>query len=480
MQVKKTLALIALAVALMPTVPSAAQEQNLLANPGLEQPYDDDKQASGWGRWFENTGKVAGSLDYVVGPTFSAESNSAIIHGGGTSQHIGNKYDPWHAGIKQAVNVPAQTPLRFCVFGRLFANNEDFEKAKSIASINGRMKVGIFPNGETDWDNGGIVWSPEYNPHDGWQQICVEATSGDAGRVTVFTSSSYRGFAAYHLDAWWDDASLVVTAPPATTAPITAPAAPPAQAPTVGARNCETRPDGSVVYVVQSGDTLGAIAIACDSTVEEIQRLNNLSGTLINAGQALIVKGPTAPPTATPEPTPEAAPTVEASPTPTDGQVCVEAFNDANANQAQDVGEQLLGGVGFTLSDTSGIRGSYVTSGLEPAPYCFGGLQPGSYTVDARPPLGVANTTDTQWPVGLTAGMKFDVAYGGSRNASAPNVPAVANPTEEPPSTNVSAASTSVPGASSDLGRIGMGVLGVIILLGAGFMAGLALMRARR
>lgn len=480
------LGLIGLVAALLPAPGLAApavQDQNLLTNPSFEQPYDGDKQANGWGRWFEDTGKPGnGSLDYVVGPTFSAEVNSLLVYNGAASQHIGNRYDPWHAGVKQTVSVPAGSPVRFCVFGRLFANNEDFEKAPSMPSINGRMQAGIFPNGEAEWNTGGIIWSAEANPHDAWQQICVEATVGDQGKVTVFTSSSYRGFAAYHLDAWWDNASLVVTAPPATGAPT---ALPTLQIPTVGPHDCQSQPDGSVVYIVQSGDTLGAIAIACDTTVEEIQRLNNLTSALIDVGQRLIVKAPTAPPTNTPAPTvapgatetPEATLTAEPTQTATDGQICVDAFNDANANRVRDDGEQLLGGVGFTLSDATRPRNSYVTTGLEPEPYCFAGLAPGTYTVDARSPSGVVNTTDMQWRVGLTAGMKFPVQYGGSRNVapSDSSNPSGADVTVEPASADAAPSE-----GASGLGRIALGALGVAILLAAGFMANLIWTRARR
>ena len=483
MKITGVLALAGLLAALLPVTSLAAparQGENLLVNPGLEQPYENGKQASGWGRWFEETGRPGGgSLDYVSGPEFSAEVNPVIVRNGGAAQHIGNQYDPWHAGVKQVVSVPAGTPLRFCAFGRLFANNEDFEREPSVSSINGRMQVGIFPNGEAEWNTGGIIWSPEANPHDAWQQICADATVGDAGKVTVFTSSSYRGYAAYHLDAWWDDASLVATAPPAAP-PAAAPVAPPAQGPTAAPITCETRADGSVIRVVQSGDTLFAIALACDSTVDTIRQLSGLTSDFLSIGQTLIVKAPTAPPAPTLAPTVLATATLTVSPTPADGQVCVEAFNDANANRTQDSSEQLLGGVGFTLSDASDSKLSYVTSGLESEPYCFAGLAPGSYTVEARSPVGVVNTTDTQWRVGLTAGMKFDVQYGGSRDAIPvdPNVSATADTTVEPAAAGDSSETSS--GGTSNLGRIALGGLGVVILIAAGFIASLIWQRARR
>jgi LysM repeat protein len=495
MKVARVVVLLAVLAAVAPNSSRAApmvQDQNLLVNPTMEQPYDDGKQPYGWGRWFETTGKPAdGGLDYVLGPNFSAELNVVIIHGGSASAHIGNKYDPWHAGLKQTVAVPAGTPVRFCAYGRLFANNEDFEKAPSVASKNGHMQVGIYPNGEVDWNANGIIWSAETNPHDTWQQMCMDATVGDSGKVTVFTASSYRGSTAYHLDAWWDDASLVATAPAGTLTPTpdagsNVPAGANPQV-TSAPITCETKPDGSVVRVVESGDSLLGIAFACDSTVDELLKLNGLTSTLISVGQTLIVKGPTSPATPTPQPTTAApaatsAPAASATPvpnaTPAAGQICVQAFNDANADKTKDPGEQLLGGVGFTLSDAAGPKGSYVTSGLEPEPYCFAGLKPGSYTVEARSPVGVAATTESQWQVGLTSDTKFDIVYGGSRNVT----PAVDNQPAAS-ATNAPAAGAATGesgGGTSNLARIVLGGIGVLVLLVAGFMAGLVMMRSRR
>ena len=492
-----------LLVALAPSsgLAASAQQDNLLVNPGFEQPYENGRQANGWGRWFEDTGKKEGTLDYAVNPDFSAEVNPVIVRSGSASQHIGNRYDPWHAGVLQSVKVTPGTPLRFCAYGRLFANNEDFEKAPSVPSLNGNMQVGIFRDGTANWDNGGIVWSATINPHDAWQQVCVDATAGPSGQVTVFTSSNYRGSSAYHLDAWWDDASLTAIAPAPATTPtqVGAPAPPPAQAPTASASACQPQADGTVTYVVNSGDTLYAIAIACDTTVAAIQQLNGLSGTTILVGQTLIVKGTGTPPpavptaataTAAPSPTldataPTETPTATATPqvvaAATEGQICVEAFNDANANQTKDEGEQLLGGVSFMLSDSAGPRGSYVTSGLEPEPYCFAGLPAGSYNVDAGPPNGVTSTTAEEWPVGLTGGMGFNIAYGGSRDA-AEGEPSAPPDTTSPDASTTDSTSTTPEdsGAQSDLGKVAMGALGIGILLAAGFLAGMVLNRARR
>jgi LysM repeat protein len=47
-----------------------------------------------------------------------------------------------------------------------------------------------------------------------------------------------------------------------------------------------------IIYIVQSGDTLGAIALRFGVTVEAIQTLNNLDSTLIYTGQVLQIPTP--------------------------------------------------------------------------------------------------------------------------------------------------------------------------------------------
>ena len=505
MKLASVLAVVGALSAMLPMTSLAApgaQGSNLLTNPGFEEPYEDvrrGRRAAGWQQWYEDTGHEDPEVFRV-----EIELNPALVQEGRSSQHIGNKTFAWHAGMMQSLSVPAGTPVRFCAYGRVFVSNDDYEEAEgwSWDGFRSQMKVGIHPNGEVAWSDPGIIWSAEANPHTAWQQMCVDAQVGDTGKVTVLTSNDFRASAgaqgglAYHVDAWWDNASLVATSAAPTAAPTQAPpaAAPHGQQPQAGSGACETRPDGSVVYVVKSGDTLFAIATLCDSTVDDIRQLNGLTSDLISVGQTLIVKAPAGaapPPTTAPAATAgvtatiqitstNTTPTPEPTPTPADGKICVLAFNDANASQARDADEQLLGAVGFTLSDASGaITASYVTTGLEPEAYCFGGLQPGRYTVDARPPLGVQSTTSVQWPLGLTAGMTFDVAYGGSRNpVAAENVASGAEPTAAPEAS--SADSASADSTASSLGRLAMGVVGVIILLGAGFMAGLVLMRARK
>jgi hypothetical protein len=176
---------------------------------------------SGWQTWSEDTGKPtdAESLDYVVAPFFSIERNPLLIKSGAASLHVGRIYDPWHAGIKRVMIVAPNATVSFCIHGRLYASNRDFGHEPSWASLDGRMQVGVYP-GDADWNTTGVVWSSPVNPHDEWREICVDATSGDNGRITLLASVNYRGQAAKHLDAWWDDATLSVSGGAVDSSPI--------------------------------------------------------------------------------------------------------------------------------------------------------------------------------------------------------------------------------------------------------------------
>jgi hypothetical protein len=77
------------------------------------------------------------------------------------------------------------------------------------------------------------------------------------------------------------------TPPPAAQDGAPAEQPPPAAAPQAERQPQQPQP---VYHTVRGGDTLGAIARRYGTTVREIQRLNNLRGTNIRAGQRLRVK----------------------------------------------------------------------------------------------------------------------------------------------------------------------------------------------
>jgi hypothetical protein len=146
------------------------------------------------------------------------------------------------------------------------------------------------------------------------------------------------------------------------------------------------------------------------------------------------------------------------------GQICVLAFNDQNGNGVREADEPLLADVSFTLADAAGVKDSYKTDGNS-EPFCFDKLALVQYTVQARRTAALEGTTEGQWAVPpLASGAQFDVTYGARKVDSG---------------AAQSASATTSGGSTSTLGRIVLGVLGLVVLAGAGLLALTTLQRAR-
>jgi hypothetical protein len=151
------------------------------------------------------------------------------------------------------------------------------------------------------------------------------------------------------------------------------------------------------------------------------------------------------------------------------GQICVLAFDDQDGNGKREPDEPLLAGMSFTLADDAGVvKRSYKTDGVS-EPYCFGSLAAGAYTVQARGAGSREVTTPGQWAISLSNLAEFKAEYG---------VRQVGSGAVKPPAGDAQPAATSG-GSMSTLGRIVLGVLGLVVLAGAGLLALTTLQRAR-
>ncbi len=421
--------------------PLVAQTQNLLANPGFEEPYNDGV-ANGWSPWYEDSGDLCNTKpsdwNFVCRPTWGPEHdyNHLGLVRNGVSQHVGAQYITWHAGVYQTVNVPPGSRVRFTVWGYSRAANEQ-PPAPSYTDWAPRMQVGIDPEGRGNWATG-VIWSAENNVRDSWQQLSIEATAGESGKVTVFVSSQFRlVLPVAHMDSWWDDAVLEIVQPAATPTPVQ-PTAPPAPVMT-----STPLPDGTVIHVVQPGDTLYGIAYEYGVDVDQIRQLNNLGAdNLIYVGQELVIKPgqQAAEPTPTPQPTgaaPQETPqggASEATPPPSGdlASVCVSAYNDRNGDMVmQPESEELLPNVALTLDGPNGTIGTYTTDGIS-EPHCFQNLQPGNYVLKQTPPPGYQATGPAEWGLVLSAGQVASLQLGYRRVEGAAVQPTGAAPTATP------------------------------------------------
>ena len=407
-----------------------AQQANLLNNADFEWPYDSDGSATGWGRWFRNSSEDKFNdcaNGYHKRPNWSQETNPALIKSGGSSQHVGNMWDTWSAGVQQTLPATPGVTYRFTVWGYSFAGNNDFP-GPSEGGLQTQMRVGIDPNGSGVWNDADVVWSAPVNVLDQWQQFTIEATATGA-EITVFTSSDYgvQGVnqCRKHLDSWWDAASVVEVGPPPTNTPAPLPTSPPPPPVT----NTPIPP--TPTWTPETPPTATAV-----------------------------------PPTETPIP-------------PTGGTICVNAFADENANGVKDDNEGYMGNVTFPVAQGTQIIGQAVSTGTD-TPACFVGLAPGEYqvaqTVPGRLEMTTAgNTTVTVQPdqiVGVEFGSRIRPDdEGGVPGDGSENVP-----TPTPAAGNGDGEAKPIPWLA--VGGFALLGLGVLLLLGIGAVVAVRKIRA--
>lgn len=484
-------------------MPAAAQVpgQNLLVNGDFETggggawPFQDGiaevQVAPGWRAFWLNEPPAyanPSSIDYWARPEFRDTKRIEYayrVHGGDYAQKYFTFGRQHEAGLYQQVsNITPGTPLRFQIYMQTWSCTAEGEwnncptgyLSNQPAPMNTR--VGIDPTGGTNPWAATVVWAPVIETHDRWTLFSVEATA-QAGTVTVFTYSRVDwggGWARLNNDVYIDSASLVSTgeAQPTVPPPPTPGALPTAIVPQV---TPTPRPDGAVVHVVQSGDTLLGIAIQYGVELEELQRLNAGTlgpGNLIIVGQEIIISGT---PIALPTPvlqvaTPITLPVVTTPETPdsavalttassTTAALCVLAYNDANTDLLRQVSsEGLVPGTVISLFSTNGPAGSYTTDGLS-EPYCFQNLQPGNYVLRHTPSNGYAASGPAEWGVLLSAGQTYALELGYVWNGSNDSTEGQASP--EPVAATVESEEEST-GIASTLMTI-VRISGIIVAL---------------
>jgi len=411
-----------LVVNVAPSAAAPARQTNLLKNPGFEQPFGSDGNAHDWVRWDQVTPDKFGDCTngYAKSPQWSMELNSALIHSGSASQHVGNQWDTWHAGMWQNVPATPGTTYRFTFYARGRGSMDQFPAA-SEGGLQMNVRAGIDPSGNGGyWYDGDIVWSGAANPHDTWQQVSVEAVA-TGNQISVYTSANWAvagvNQCRAHLDVWFDTAEVIAVGPAPTNTPPPQPTSPPAPA----------------------------------------------------------VTNTPVPPTATNTPevtaTNTAVPTDTPSPTPAGGTICVNAFNDENGNGAQDPNEGYMAGVTFTIANATAVVGQAISTGTE-TPVCQEGLVPDRYQVKQVLPPRLEATTADYADLDVQVGQTYGVAFG-SRirvEATATTIAAV-SPTPDGAQPDNPAAPGEGGGSSggiSGLALAGIGMLVVaVVLLGA-------------
>lgn len=264
---------------------SVSAQNNLLFNPGFEQPYGGGyhrNTAQGWSSWVG-----VGDAD------FYPEQFGAVYSGGNSqaAQALGVIRDssPLDVALYQtAHNVPNGSRVRASAWVSVWMTG-----VPDPVNAGAWLRIGVDPNGGTNPNDGDVVWSGVNASQGGseggqgwllsYTPIAVEATTTGSS-VTVFLRWQ-QTWGGNEQRAFFDEASLVVLQAGSGSVPDVS-VNQPVEQPTVV-------PNGtSGTYVVRSGDTLYRIARRFDTSIAAIVKVNNLANpNLIHTGLTLIIPG---------------------------------------------------------------------------------------------------------------------------------------------------------------------------------------------
>jgi hypothetical protein len=190
-------------------------------------------------------------------------------------------------------------------------------------------------------------------------------------------------------------------------------------------------PDGKIIYIVQTNDTLWRISAITGVKIETIRELNNL-GTNDNIipGDRLLIgyAGPAGgEPTAGPPPT-QAVVTPSPTALPGWGILCVLLYNDLNGDSMRQETEpsirggeisvsNRLGSVSLIAETSSGGTDTTAETPQEKGYSCFDQLLQGEYLISVAAPEGYNRTTSLNQTLRLEAGQTTLLAFGAQVNS---------------------------------------------------------------
>lgn len=486
---KKIIALLAmglmLAVAMITVAqPTIAQSSpNLLTNPGFEGGhYNQDGIAeitvpNGWRmHWLDGVtffdaheGLAARRPETVVwNATGGVPAGEEVFWRDGIyTLKIFKSWAPMYAAVSQDVGG-LQVGRRYQLVAPVYTDVYDWEGAKVPPGdpTHGQVRLGASPVGAGWRDEGAIAYSGWFASTFGAYGIFAYEFTATQTDMTVWIEVKGR-YPHSNNGFFIDTVGLYALEEFGSVSPPGEGNAPPA--PVVQAGPSPTpvppptpRADGSMVHVVQSGDSMWGIAIRYASTMgltpEEaltaIQTLNNNPAFIVPGQELLIMEARAAAVQAAVEepaeetavaeapeetaetdaaalggapeestPTPEA---VAAVPETTGATLCVSAFNDDNGDGLLTAGaESLLADAALTISRANQTVVTTVTDGTT-GEHCFDELEADTYQVQFYPPANYISSTDDSWAVVLSDGMQVSVSFGAQLISAAEEVAAVA------------------------------------------------------
>ncbi len=208
----------------------SAQNQNLLTNPGFEQPFTTvagsppRQVAQGWSPWNIGGGQSASENvqpEYYPASDVTDGLGVPRIRNGSDAQQYHSFFATHDGGLYQSVSgVTKGTQLRFSAYVYAWSSTfDDPNKSEDPGGI--VVQVGIDPAGGTDGSSAGIVWSAPSIQYDAYNEYAVTASSTNT-TITVWIRSTVTT-PVKNSNIYVDDASLVAstgTGTGATNTPI--------------------------------------------------------------------------------------------------------------------------------------------------------------------------------------------------------------------------------------------------------------------
>lgn len=285
---------------------SHAQDANLLRDGGMEGSYSPRGRAdlnipTDWSIW---SAELPRSENWMNLPpvAFPHRGPDPSPRSGVQALNLNKGFATFTAAIYQQVAVPEGAAVTASAFAYLRTCDipDGVDTCRSNPDAGAFTRIGIDPNGGTNPLDTDVVWSVNMSPHESWVQMTLNTTA-TGGTVTLFLYAT-QTWPRELNQVYWDDAFLSAGTDGA------APIAPTAALEVGFVQPQNQREDGSLVHVVQAGDTIDSIAVAYGLTRAEVLALNpNLaSARFIQIGQEIVIQAPQTP-------TPTIAPTLDLS-----------------------------------------------------------------------------------------------------------------------------------------------------------------------
>lgn len=230
-------ALGALAPPAGPERDARGQTVNLLLNPSFEDGFSqrgagEVEVANGWFPWWLQGTPDQTDVGYLRRPEFKPELGRLFgyrrIHDGDFAQKYFTTYSTHVSGIYQQVSVHQGYRVVFSIWVQVWSSSGD-NPDDIVDDGDYKVSIGIDPTGGVDGSSPNVIWSPQVKEYNQWVQLQVMAVA-QSSTVTVFT----RGAPLYrvkHNDSYWDEASVIASAPP--TPPPVPPTSTPRPTPTL-------------------------------------------------------------------------------------------------------------------------------------------------------------------------------------------------------------------------------------------------------